>query len=107
MGRHPRPSLSPRHADGRRQPRPCPHDGARPPHGRCSTALTGLTISNGIGWSPDGGTMYLNDSGTGLVEAFDFDGATGAIGGGRPPGAIDPTRPGPDRVARAPQGKNL
>jgi sugar lactone lactonase YvrE len=51
--------------------------------GRCSTVLTGLTISNGIGWSPDGGTMYLSDSGTGLVEAFDFDGVTGAITGRR------------------------
>ena len=47
--------------------------------GRCSTVLTGLTISNGIGWSPDGTTMYLSDSGASLVEAFDFDGATGAL----------------------------
>ena len=47
--------------------------------GRCSTVLTGLTISNGIGWSPDGETMYLSDSGTRLVEAFDFDGVTGEI----------------------------
>ena len=49
--------------------------------GRCSSVLTGLTISNGIGWSPDGGTMYLSDSGTGSVDAFDFDGSSGAIGG--------------------------
>ena len=47
--------------------------------GSCTTVLTGLTISNGIGWSPDGSTMYLNDSGTGCVDAFRFDGATGAI----------------------------
>jgi sugar lactone lactonase YvrE len=51
--------------------------------GSCSTVLTGLTISNGIGWSPDGGTMYLSDSGAGLVEAFDFEGDTGAISGRR------------------------
>ena len=51
--------------------------------GRCCTVLTGLTISNGIGWSPDGTTMYLSDSGTGSVDAFDFDGATGAINGRR------------------------
>jgi sugar lactone lactonase YvrE len=47
--------------------------------GTCTTVLTGLSISNGIGWSPDGATMYLADSGTGLVEAFDFDGATGDL----------------------------
>ena len=47
--------------------------------GSCTTVLTGLTIANGIGWSPDGTAMYLNDSGTGCVETFRFDGATGAI----------------------------
>jgi SMP-30/Gluconolactonase/LRE-like region len=51
--------------------------------GGCTTVLTGLSISNGIGWSPDGATMYLADSGTGRVEAFDFDGGTGAISGRR------------------------
>ncbi|HME03390.1 MAG TPA: SMP-30/gluconolactonase/LRE family protein, partial [Solirubrobacteraceae bacterium] len=47
--------------------------------GTCTTVLTGLTIANGIGWSPDGLTMYLNDSGTGRVEAFDFEISSGAI----------------------------
>jgi sugar lactone lactonase YvrE len=47
--------------------------------GTCTTVLTGLTISNGIGWSPDASTMYLNDSGTGRVDAFHFRGATGTI----------------------------
>ena len=47
--------------------------------GSCTTVLTGLTISNGIGWSPDGTTMYLNDSGTACIYAFRFDGGTGAI----------------------------
>ena len=51
--------------------------------GTCATVLTGLTISNGIGWSPDGTTMYLADSGTGRVEAFDFDGGRGSISGRR------------------------
>lgn len=47
--------------------------------GTCTTVLTGLTISNGIGWSPDATTMYLNDSGTGCLDAFRFHGSTGAI----------------------------
>ncbi len=47
--------------------------------GSCTTVLTGLTIANGIGWSGDGSTMYLNDSGTGCVEAFQFDSDSGAI----------------------------
>ena len=51
--------------------------------GSCTTVLTGLTISNGIGWSPDGRRMYLSDSGTRTVEAFDFDPAMGHISGRR------------------------
>jgi len=47
--------------------------------GSCTTVLTGLTISNGIGWSPDGATMYLSDSGTARIDAFDFDAGAGAI----------------------------
>ena len=48
--------------------------------GSCTQVLTGLTISNGIGWSPDGTTMYLADSGTADISAFDFDPATGDLG---------------------------
>jgi sugar lactone lactonase YvrE len=51
--------------------------------GTCTAVLEGLTISNGIGWSPDGSTMYLSDSGTGSVDAFDFDPLTGALGARR------------------------
>lgn len=47
--------------------------------GSCTTVLTGLTIANGIGWSPDARTMYLNDSGTGCVDRFRFERSTGAI----------------------------
>lgn len=41
--------------------------------------LCGLTISNGIDWSNDARTMYLNDTMLGLTLAFDFDCVTGAI----------------------------
>ena len=72
--------------------------------GRCSTVLTGLTISNGIGWSPEGATMYLSDSGTGLVEAFDFDGVTGAITGRRTLVHIDQPGAAPDGLTVDEQG---
>jgi sugar lactone lactonase YvrE len=51
--------------------------------GRVDALLDGLTTSNGIGWSPDGRTMYLADSGPRVVHAFDFDGDAGTISRGR------------------------
>jgi sugar lactone lactonase YvrE len=47
--------------------------------GRVEMMRDGLTISNGLGWSPDGATMYLADSGPGIIFAFAFDGALGTI----------------------------
>jgi sugar lactone lactonase YvrE len=47
--------------------------------GSATTMLTGLTISNGIGWNPAGTVMYLVDSGPGDVDAFDFDEESGEI----------------------------
>ncbi|KAJ5201937.1 uncharacterized protein N7498_006600 [Penicillium cinerascens] len=41
--------------------------------------LSPVTIPNGIGWNPADDTMYLIDSPTGKIFAFDFDAATGAI----------------------------
>jgi sugar lactone lactonase YvrE len=49
------------------------------PHGRTEFVLGDLTISNGLGWSPDGATMYLVDSGPRAVYAFAFDGDHGTI----------------------------
>ena len=51
--------------------------------GRVDAMLDGLTTSNGIGWSPDGRTMYLADSGPRVIHAFDFDGDAGTISAGR------------------------
>ena len=72
--------------------------------GRCSTVLTGLTISNGIGWSPDGATMYLSDSGTSSVDAFDFDGASGTIAARRTLVHIDQPGMAPDGLIVDEQG---
>ncbi|KAL2827441.1 hypothetical protein BDW59DRAFT_144291 [Aspergillus cavernicola] len=38
-----------------------------------------LTIPNGIGWNLANDTMYLTDSPTGKIFAFDFDESTGSI----------------------------
>ena len=47
--------------------------------GGCRRVLDGLTVFNGIGWSPAGATMYLIDSPTRRLDAFTFDCATGTI----------------------------
>jgi sugar lactone lactonase YvrE len=41
--------------------------------------LGGITLSNGIAWSPDDRVMYHCDSGPALVRAYDFDLAAGAV----------------------------
>jgi sugar lactone lactonase YvrE len=48
-----------------------------------STVLTGTTISNGLGWSPDGSRMYFNDTGAQCVYAFDYDPDAGLATGQR------------------------
>lgn len=37
----------------------------------------GYAVSNGLAWSPDTKTMYHSDSTAGVIEAWDFDPATG------------------------------
>jgi sugar lactone lactonase YvrE len=51
--------------------------------GTVTTVREDLTVSNGLGWSPDGRTAYLADSGPGLVWAFDVDPGSGAFTGDR------------------------
>jgi sugar lactone lactonase YvrE len=50
--------------------------------GEVTTVLTGVTESNGLGWSPDGATFYYIDSGEPepRVRAFPFDLASGHLG---------------------------
>lgn len=45
--------------------------------------VDGSTVSNGIGFSPDGSTMYYVDSRPGEVLAFDYDIDTGVASGRR------------------------
>jgi sugar lactone lactonase YvrE len=44
----------------------------------------GLTISNGLAFSPDGGTMYHADTPMRCVSAYDFDRSTGSLSNRRP-----------------------
>ena len=64
--------------------------------GSISTVLTGLTIPNGIGWSPDGAVMYLNDSGAGCLYEFDVDLSTGEPRNRRTLVAFEQPGPAPD-----------
>lgn len=47
--------------------------------GTVTTVIDGLTVSNGITWSPDERTVYLADSGPGLLHAFSYDPGSGAF----------------------------
>lgn len=52
--------------------------------GGLNTLLTGLRISNGLAWSPDGGTFYFVDTPTQTVMAYDYDLETGGLSNPRP-----------------------
>lgn len=45
-----------------------------------TVALSGVTISNGLEWSPDGSLAYYNDTPTGQVGVFDWSPETGLTG---------------------------
>ena len=51
--------------------------------GRLERRQGGVTISNGLAWSPDARTMYWTDTTAHTVWAFDFDVASGAMSGRR------------------------
>jgi sugar lactone lactonase YvrE len=59
----------------------------------------GLSVSNGIGWSPSGDAMYHIDSHAGGIDAFDYDAATGMPSGRRRLADTDPAWGLPDGLA--------
>ncbi len=46
---------------------------------RLTPVITGITVANGLAFSPDGKTMYASDSPTRTVMAYDLDPETGEV----------------------------
>lgn len=61
--------------------------------------LTDVTISNGLGWSPDDRQMYYVDTATGGIDVFDFHAETGWVGHRRRFATIPPAGGRPDGLA--------
>ncbi|MFJ8660458.1 SMP-30/gluconolactonase/LRE family protein [Streptomyces sp. NPDC093795] len=53
------------------------------------TLVDSVTISNGLGWSPDGTLLYYADSPTGRVDVFAYDTVTGTLSDRRPFAVLD------------------
>ena len=64
--------------------------------GRYSRILTDVSISNGLGWSPDGTRMYYADSSTQTISVFDYDVTTAAMTNRRTLATVDPGDGVPD-----------
>lgn len=47
--------------------------------GRLVRHADGLTVGNGLAWSPDGRTMYWSDTRAHRIDAFDFEPASGQL----------------------------
>ena len=67
--------------------------------GPIERVVSGTTTSNGLGWSPDGETMYFVDSATQRLDVYDFDAAGGTLSNRRPLASIDPADGLPDGLA--------
>ncbi|TDC48052.1 SMP-30/gluconolactonase/LRE family protein [Jiangella ureilytica] len=50
------------------------------PDGTAAAAVEGVSVSNGIGWSPDGALAYYADTATGRIDVFDWSAETGLTG---------------------------
>jgi sugar lactone lactonase YvrE len=66
------------------------------PSGKAAVVLPEVTISNGLGWSPDETLMYYVDTPTDRIDVFDYDADSGEVRGRRPLCAITDTNGSPD-----------
>ena len=66
------------------------------PDGTVSTLLDEVSVSNGIGWSPDDRTMYFTDTPSRRIYRYDFDRARGEIANRRVFAEVAPGHGGPD-----------
>jgi sugar lactone lactonase YvrE len=66
--------------------------------------LTGMSVSNGIGWSPDGELLYHVDSPRGRIDVYDFDVAAGTLAGRRAVISVLAERGTPDGLAMDSEG---
>lgn len=64
--------------------------------GPLTCELAPTTLSNGLGWSPDGSIMYFIDSTTQRIDRIDYDVATGGLSSRSAFAMIDPTDGLPD-----------
>jgi sugar lactone lactonase YvrE len=56
-------------------------------------------VSNGLAWSPDGGTMFYSDSRAAWIDRFDFDVATGKLSNRTRIATLDDATGRPDGAA--------
>jgi sugar lactone lactonase YvrE len=49
------------------------------PDGSMYAVLDGVTVSNGLDWSPDGSLAYYNDTATYRTDVFDYDSVRGLV----------------------------
>jgi sugar lactone lactonase YvrE len=69
------------------------------PGGEIESVVAPTTLSNGMGWSPDGATFFFIDSVTQRIDSFAFDGRDGTLHDRRTFATIDPGDGLPDGLA--------
>lgn len=69
------------------------------PHSALIPMISGITISNGLAWSPDSRTMYHADTPARTIHAWDFDPVTGDVANRRVFSRFDGETERPDGAA--------